>query len=204
MGLRLYHSATSPFVRKVMILLHECGQTGAVTLIPAAGNPVDPGTMPLDQNPLGKVPALERDDGPAIYDSRVICRYLDQRNGCGLYPEPPRLWDTLTVEATADGMLEAAVLMIYESRIRPVEKQMPTWVEGQWAKVDRALDALESRWMDHLAGPLDMGQIAVGAALGYLDFRHGAREWRTGRVDLSGWYAAFALRPSMTRTAPVG
>lgn len=200
--MRLYFSPTSPYVRKVMVLLHETGQIGDVELVAGSGNPVDPAGAPLDANPLGKVPALERPDGPALYDSRVICRYLDARGGAGLYPEGARLWDTLTVEATGDGILDAALLMVYEGRIRPEELRYAPWVEGQWAKVDRALDALETRWMAHLQGPLDAGQIAVGCALGYLDFRHHARDWRNGRPRLAGWFAGFDKRASMRATVP--
>jgi glutathione S-transferase len=201
--MRLYFSPTSPYVRKVMVLLHETGQMDAVELVTGSGSPVDPGTAPLEANPLGKVPALERPDGPALYDSRVICQYLDARAGAGLYPEGARRWDTLTVEATGDGILDAALLMVYEGRLRPEELRFAPWVEGQWAKVDRALDALETRWMAHLQGPLEAGQIAVACALGYLDFRHGARGWRSGRPHLAAWYAGFAERPSMQATIPV-
>lgn len=200
--MRLYFSPTSPYVRKVMVLLHETGQIGDVELVAGSGNPVDPAGAPLEANPLGKVPALERPDGPALYDSRVISRFLDARAGEGLYPEGARLWDTLTVEATGDGILDAALLMVYEGRIRPEELRYAPWVEGQWAKVDRALDALETRWMAHLGGPLDAGQIAVGCALGYLDFRHAARGWRLGRPRLDAWFAGFAARPSMQATQP--
>ena len=200
--MHLYHSPTSPYVRKVMVLLHETGQLGDVELVSGSGNPVDPGTAPLEANPLGKVPALERPDGPALYDSRVICRYLDARAGAGLYPDGAKQWDTLTVEATGDGILDAALLMVYEGRIRPEEMRFAPWVEGQWAKVVRALDALETRWMAHLEGPLDAGQIAVACALGYLDFRHDARGWRAGRSRLAAWYAGFAARPSMMATVP--
>lgn len=165
------------------------------------GTPLDPGTLPVDRNPLGKIPALVRAEGTAIYDSRVICRYLDDLAGAGLYP-PARLWETLTLEATADGMLEAALLMVYEVRVRPEDRRFPDWIEAQWAKIARALDAIESGWMDHLAGPLDMAQIAVGCALGYLDFRLGARNWREGRPRLAEWEAAFAQRPAMQATKP--
>ena len=200
--MRLYHSQTSPYVRKVMVLLHETGQLGDVALIHATGTPVDTGSMPLALNPLGKIPALERADGPALYDSRVICRFLDDRARGALYPKGERLWDTLTLEATADGILDAAILMVYEWRVRPEDKRMPDWVEGQWAKVARALDALDQRWLSHLNGPLDMGQVAVGCALGYLDFRHGDRNWRDGRPGLAAWAAIFAARPSMMTTQP--
>lgn len=200
--MRLFYSSTSPYVRKVTVLLRETGQLDRVELVSGSGTPVDPGQAPLQANPLGKVPALERDDGPALYDSRVICRYLDDMAGAGLYPQGPRLWDTLTVEATADGILDAAILMVYESRIRPEEVRYAPWVEGQWAKIDRALDALETRWMPHLQGPLDMGQIAVACALEYLDFRHAARGWRDGRPDLAAWGATFSARASMQATQP--
>ena len=200
--MRLFHSPNSPYARKCMVLLHETEMLDQVTLIAATGTPVDTGSMPLAQNPLGKIPALERSDGPALYDSRVICRYLDSLSGKGLYPAEPVLWDTLTVEATGDGITDAAILMVYEARVRPEDKRYAPWVEGQWAKIDRALDALESRWMDHLTGPMDMGQISVACALGYLDFRHGPRGWRQGRPDLAAWYNGFAKRPSMQATTP--
>jgi glutathione S-transferase len=200
--MKLYFSPTSPYVRKVMVLLHETGQLDDVDLVAAAGTPIDSGTAPLSLNPLGKVPALERADDPALYDSRVICRYLDDRAGGKMYPSGNRLWDALTLEATADGILDAALLMVYEGRVRPVDKQFPEWVEGQWAKIDRAIAALNSRWISHLSGSLDIGQIAVGCALGYVDFRHGARNWRKGNEALADWYEAFSKRPSMAATVP--
>jgi glutathione S-transferase len=200
--MRLYHAPASPFVRKVMILLHEAGAVDRVTLVPASGTPLDPGTMPVDRNPLGKIPALERDDGPTLYDSRVICRYLDETLQAGFYPASPHLWETLVLEATADGIADAAVLMRYEVFVRPGASRSPEWVEGQWAKIDRALTAIEGRWTSHLAGPVDMGQIALGAALGYLDFRHATRDWRSTRPKLAAWWAAFLQRPSMQATQP--
>ncbi|MGB5560339.1 MAG: glutathione S-transferase [Paracoccaceae bacterium] len=200
--MKLYSAETSPYARKVRILLHETGQFGDVEIVPAYGTPLDPQTMPLAQNPLGKLPALERADGPAIYDSRVICRYLDARAGGKLYPEGNRLWETLTLEATADGILDAAILMVYEVRVRPEDKRMPDWVDGQWAKIARAVEAISGRWMSHLNGPLDMGQIAVACALGYLDFRHPTRDWRTGNEALAAWYKQFAERESFNATVP--
>ncbi|MCE6961134.1 glutathione S-transferase [Cereibacter sphaeroides] len=201
--MRLYASPTSPFVRKVDVVLHETGLLDRVERVPAGGTPVDPGSLPLALNPLGKIPVLGRDEGPALYDSRVICRYLDSLASAGLYPQPPRLWDALTLEATADGMLEAAVLMVYEVRTRPEEKRHEPWVEGQWNKIARALDAVEARWLSQLRGPLDIGQIAMGCALAYLDFRHGTRDWRKGRTGLAEWEAGFSARPSMMATVPV-
>jgi glutathione S-transferase len=199
--MQLFDNPASPYCRKVMVVLHETGQLGDVTLIPASGHPTDPGTMPVANNPLGKVPTLLRDSGPAMYDSRVICRFFDARKSAGLYPEA-RLWDTLTLEATGDGILDAAILMVYESRSRPENARSPEWLEGQWAKIARALDMLEARWMSHLHGHLDMGQIAIGCALGSLDFRHDARNWRQGRDALAAWEKTFATRESMAATIP--
>jgi glutathione S-transferase len=168
-----------------------------------SGTPLDPGTLPVDRNPLGKIPALERPDGPTLYDSRVITRYLEDRFRTGLYPAPPRLWDTLVVEATADGICDAAVQMRYEMQVRPEASRSPAWADAQWQKVDRALTAVEERWQSHLAGPLDMGQIAMGCALGYLDLRHADRDWKGGKPALTAWYHAFCERPAMLATRPV-
>jgi len=202
--MKLHHNPASPYVRKVRILLAETGQTDQVALAPVAGHPTDPGTMPVGINPLGKVPTLERDEGPALYDSRVICRYLDDRAGGRLYPAAPRLWETLTLEATADGIMDAALLMIYEGRSRPEDKRDAAWVEAQWTKVARALDVLEARWLPFLKGPFDIGQAALVCALGYLDFRHGARDWRTGHPEVSAWYDAALSRDSVRATMPEG
>jgi len=199
--MQLYYASASPFARKVMVTLHETGQLDDVELLSAAGTPLDAADMPTAHNPLGKLPALTRPDGPAIYDSRVICRYLDARADAGLYPDRS-LWETLTLEATADGIMDAAVLMVYEGRCRPENLQSADWTNGQWDKISRALDALTTRWMSHLAGPLDMSHIAIGCALGYLDFRHDDRNWRKGRDALDDWFATFAERPAMKATRP--
>lgn len=201
MALRLHASPASPFVRKVRAVLHETGQVDDVQIVPAQVSPTATDDPAISANPLGKIPVLARDDGPAIYDSRVICRFLDHRAKAGLYPEA-RLWEVLTLEATADGIMEAAVLMVYEHRVRPENERSPTWVEAQWTKASRALDVLESRWMSHLHGPLDMGQIALGCALGYLDLRHPDRNWRQGRDNLAAWQKTFAERPAMQATVP--
>jgi glutathione S-transferase len=200
--MKLFYFPTSPFVRKVMVLLHETGQLDDVELVEFAPIPTDPKDALMSQNPLSKIPALVREDGPTIYDSRVICAYLDDRAKAGMYPDAPRRWETLTLEATADGIMEAAILMVYESRVRTEEQRSAEWVAGQWVKVASACSALNERWMSHLSGPLDMGQIAVGCALAYVDFRHGDRDWRTGNEALAAWYEAFSARPSMAATRP--
>ena len=199
--MQLYANSASPFCRKVEVLLLEIDQFSAVELVTAIGHPTEPGTMPVTVNPIGKIPTLVRDDGPALYDSRVISRYLDNKFASNLYPET-RLWEVLTLEATGDGICDAAVLMVYEGRSRPEDKRHQPFAEAQWAKIARSLDALENRWMSLLNGPLNAGQIAVGCALGYLDFRHADRDWRSGRETLTEWYERFAERPSMQATPP--
>lgn len=200
--MKLFHSPTSPYVRKVMVVLHETGQLEDVGLVPAVTSPVAPAAALKGKAPLGKVPALERADGPTLFDSRVICAYLDARGKGGLYPEGNRRWDTLTLEALADGILDAALLMTYEARLRPEDSRWDGWSEAQWAKIAAACSALNSQWMAHLAGPLDMGQIAVACALGYVDFRHGARGWRTGNEALADWHARIESRESLRATRP--
>jgi len=98
--------------------------------------------------------------------------------------------------------MDSAVLMTYEHKLRPPELVFQDYIDAQWAKVARALDAIEARWLSHLAGPLDIGQIGVACALGYIDLRHDSRQWRKGRDGLAAWYAGFSERPSMRATAP--
>ena len=202
--MQLFTSPTTPFGRKIMVQILESGLESKVTVTEVSGNPLDPGTMPIAHNPLGKIPALITNEGQAIFDSRVISRYLDGLSGRGLYPEGAALWPVLTLEATADGMTDAAVLMAYEMRLRPENLRFTPWVDGQWAKVARALDALEAGMLGPLGGPLTMGQIALACALSYLDFRHGARNWPDGRPRLADWYEGFSRRPAMLATAPRG
>lgn len=201
-GLRLHGSPTSPYMRKVRVLLAETGQTEEVPVAAAQGSPRDLGTIPTALNPLGKIPVLERPDGAALFDSRVICRYLNDRAGATLYPPPPTLWEVLTMEAMADGMLDAAVGMVYEGRLRGPDAVDPTLIEAQWTKIARAIVALENRWLGHLHGRLTAGQIALGVALGYLDFRHAAREWRSLAPGLARWAGAIHARESFMKTAP--
>ncbi|MEM7440578.1 MAG: glutathione S-transferase family protein [Pseudomonadota bacterium] len=197
--MKLHWAPASPFARKCLVCLTECGLEAEI--VQRGGTPMATENMPVPQNPLGKIPALERDDGPALFDSRVITQYINAKANGRLYPSS-RLWEVLTLEALADGIMDAAILMTYEGRVRPEAIQFPDWVEAQWAKVERALAALERQWMSHLSGPLDMGQISVGCALAYLDFRHGARDWRATFPSLSEWETGFAERPSMAETMP--
>ena len=199
--MQLISSQASPFVRKVHVVLHETGQSQDIEVIEAGTTPSNTPDHVRAANPTGKIPALIRPDGPALHDSRVITRFLDARAKSGLYPEA-RIWELLTLESMADAIMDAAVLITYEGRVRPEEQQSDVWKEAQWGKIRAALDVINTRWMSHLAGPLDASHIAVGCALGYLDFRHDARGWRTGVDALAKWNEAFQERESMQATAP--
>ena len=199
--MKLIMSPASPYVRKVRALIRETGQQGDIAEVPVATTPVNTAEEIWAANPLGKLPALVLDDGRGLYDSRVITRYLDARAKAGFYPED-RLWDVLTLEATADGILDAAVLMVYEGRVRPPELRSEVWVDAQWNKAMTAVKAVNDRWLDELDAPLDMAQIAIACALGYLDFRHPDRDWRGGNSELAAWFARFDARPAMAETRP--
>lgn len=199
--MQLLISPASPFVRKVRVLLREADLLGTVEEVEVSTSPLNSAAQVLAANPLGKIPALIRPDGPAIYDSRVITRFLDDYAGSQLYPQT-RIWEILTLEATADAIMDSTVSMSYEKRLRPEAQQSADWIEAQWGKAERAISAVNARWMSHLSGPLNIGQIAMASALSYIDLRHDARGWRNGHEALAGWYAAFAQRDSMTATQP--
>ncbi len=195
-------SPASPFVRKARVAVRELNLMDTVREVEVTASPVLEVTEALiAANPTGKIPALTRPDGPAIYDSRVITRFLNAHAAGNLYPDA-RLWEVLTLEATAEAIMDASVNMTYEVRFRDADKVSADWFEGQWRKVTRSLVAIEGRWLSHLSGPLDMAQIGLACALGYLDLRHDDRGWRTLAPKLAEWEAEFAKRPSMQDTQP--
>ena len=197
--MQLYTSPTTPFGRKLLVLLREADLLGQVAVELVSGTPLDAGSLPVAHNPLGKIPVLVLDDGTALYDSRVISRFLDDHFALGIYPKTSDLWPFLAREAAIDGMIEAAVLMAYEARLRPSAAQFEPWVNAQWAKIARTLDMFETA---PPAGPLDMTHIALTCTLSYLDFRHDARAWRNGRPNLTAWQTEMAQRPAMVATQP--
>ncbi len=201
--MKLYHSPTSPYVRKVMVTLELTGQSEDVELIPGSGTPLAPNDATIGANPLGKIPCLIADDGTAIFDSRVICRYLDHRARAGLYPDGDALFPVLTAEALADGIIDAVLLTAYEWRLRPEEIRDQPWVDGQVAKVERALAVLEQTGVV-LSGPINAARIAAGCALGYVDFRLADLGWRDRYPALAAWYAEFVETPAMKATVPAG
>jgi len=199
--MQLLISPASPFVRKVRVLIREANLMDTVEEVDVSTTPMNSAPDVVAANPIGKIPALIRADGPSIYDSRVITRFLDDLAGADLYPQS-RIWEILTLEATADGIMDAAVSMAYEARLRPQEKQSSEWIEAQWTKATRGIAAVNSRWMSHLTGPLNIGQIGMACALSYVDLRHNDRGWRNGNEALTDWHADFAARDSMVATRP--
>ena len=198
--MKLYHSPTSPYVRKVMLTLHATGLRDQVELIPGSGTPMEANPETIAHNPLGKIPCLITDDGEAVFDSRVICRYLDHRAQGGLYPEGDALFPVLTAEALAEGAIDATLLTAYEWRLRPEEFRYQPWVDGQTAKVERALAALEQTDLI-LSGPPNAAKIATACALAYIDFRLPALAWRDTCPKLAAWFAEMSETPAMKATA---
>ena len=199
--MKLIFSPASPFVRKVRVMVHEAALLERVEDVAVTTTALATDPAARAANPLGKIPALILENGQAIFDSRVICRYLDDLSGAGLYPSD-QLWDVLTLEALADGIMESAVLMVYETRLRPEEQRSAQWVDAQWSKITHALDALETNGFPAMEGALNFGQLALACALGYLDFRHDAVAWREGRPALSGWNKELQDRTSLKNTIP--
>jgi glutathione S-transferase len=198
---KLFYSPYSPFARKVLVLAEERGL--AVERVATQVSPVERNHALAAHNPAAKLPTLLLPDGTALFDSRVIAEYLDALpGGARFFPAPPARWAALTLQSLADEMLDACLLLRYETLVRPESARWPAWLTEQRAKVDGSLDALEARWLDHLAGPLDIGVVAVGCALGYLDLRFPDHAWRERRPKLAGWYAGLQERPSMKVTAP--
>ncbi len=199
--MKLLMSPPSPYARKIRILIRELDLLDTVEEVQITTTAFNSSPDIIAANPLGKIPALVRDDGPTLYDSRVIARFLDDHASANLYPES-RLWEVLTLEATAIGIMDSAVSMSYETRLRPEAEQSPQWINAQWEKVARGVKAVNDRWMSHLTGPMNVGHIAMGSALSYLDLRHDARDWRNGNEALAKWHEGFAQRDSMVQTAP--
>jgi glutathione S-transferase len=200
--MKLYYSATSPFVRKCLVSAHELGLRERIELLPAAPHPVNRDRALVARNPLGKVPTLITDDGAVLYDSRVICEYLNSLGDGHLLAERgAQRWRVSCDEALADGILEAAVLVRYETFARPEALRWKDWIDGQMDKVACGLIEIEQR-AGTLEQRIDLGTIAIGCALGYLDFRFAALDWKNSHPKTAAWYARFAARESMQATRP--
>ena len=199
--MKLVYSPPSPFVRKVTTLIHHVGLNNHIELINVKTTALSVAEEARAANPLGKIPVMILEDGNAMFDSRVITRYLDDFAGSNLYPQD-KIYDILTLEALADGIMESAVSITYESKLRPQNEQSPSWMEAQWSKVLHAVKALDDGEFKAMDSGMNMGQIAVACALGYLDFRHNARQWRSGHSNLASWNDKMMKLPALIKTIP--
>jgi len=200
--MKLFFSPSSPFVRKCMVIAHELGLTERLEQLPSAAGPVARDKSIIPSNPLGKVPTLITDDGQVLYDSRVICEYLNDLGGGSLFPPSGRArWQALADQALGDGVMDAALLARYETALRPEALRWNDWIDGQMSKAHDALAQLEKD-VARLDGRVDIGTIAIGCALGYLDFRYASYDWRSTHPGVAAWFKTFNARPSMQSTLP--
>jgi glutathione S-transferase len=195
--MKLYWAPTSPYARKALVAAHECGLAGRIELVATTPETVEADLAPA--NPLGRIPALVTDEGETLYDSLVICEYLDHLAGRGLSPPPgPERWTALRRHALAQGVTDAAVSSVNERR-RPAGERSADWLDKRAREITRALDALETEAGDLPEAP-DIGTIAIAVALAYLEFRFAKTPWRTARPALAAWYTAFTRHPAMMAT----
>ena len=198
--MKLFVSLLSPYVRKVRMVIIEKGLSDRVVLVESA--PYDKPADLIAANPLGKIPALVRDDGTALFDSPVICEYLDSLSDKNpLLPAggEDRI-QVLQLLAFADGITDAAYLSTMERR-RPADEQSDTAWQALRDKISRGLDALEHNTPD-INADLNLGALGLAASLGYVDFRHGDMNWRAGRPNLTAWLDEISKREAFKETAP--
>ncbi|MXQ14817.1 glutathione S-transferase N-terminal domain-containing protein [Microvirga makkahensis] len=204
--MRLFHSPASPYVRKVMVTAYERGVEDQIEILGSAAGPVKRDPEIVKHNSSGKVPCALLENDTPLFDSRVICAYLDSlagREGT-VYPQGADRFDVLTLEALGDAILDACLLCRYEAVLRPESLRWDDWYAGQMAKVDSGLDDLEGKWFERISGAFHAGSIAVVCALGYLDFRFSDKDWRSTHPKLAAWFAEVSERRSMKETLPKG
>jgi len=207
--MKLLWSSRSPFARKAMVAAHEAGVADRIVTerVVVSASKTNPDVMAV--NPLNKIPTLVLDDGTTLYGSAVICEYLDSlHDGPKLFPaDPAARWPALKRQALGDGLMELGILRLGE-QYRPAAMQSESQLATYRGKIGSGLDRIEAEGLSlakglGAAGGADIGHVAIGCALGYLDFRFVADDWRHGRPKLSAWYAEFARRPAMRATEHV-
>lgn len=198
--MKLIYSAASPYARKARVAAIESGADVKLEL--EAILPWEDPAGYRNVNPVGKVPALIRDDGPPLYQSNLVCEYLDSQGTRQIYPEAgPARWTALRQIAAADGILDASVAERMEGMFHEGDTASTKFIDRQELSVNMALDQLEAEAGD-LEGPVTIGQVAVACALGYRNFRFADVDWRGARPNLAAWFEVFAERPSMISTDP--
>ena len=200
--MKLFYSGASPYVRKCMVVAHELGLAARIEHLPAAAHPVNRDPNIVRNNPLGKVPTLLTDDGTVLYDSRVICEFLNELGGGKLFPAGgAQRWQVLTEQSLGDGILDAALLARYEGAMRPEPLRWADWTTGQLDKIHCGLAAIDAK-ADSLGDRVDIGTITMGCVLGYLDLRFDHLGWRQQHAKAAAWFARFNARPAMQATLP--
>jgi glutathione S-transferase len=200
--MKLYTNPASPFARKARIIVQELNLTKVVEEVDVARQDLGDGFRHI--NPLGKIPVLALKDGSTLFDSPVICEYLNDLGGGKFFPGRSLLrensghWRALTLQALGDGICDAAVARNYEL-LRPKELQSEAAIQKYLKAVTTSLDVLEQV---KLGNKTTIGEITVGCAIGYLDFRIPELSWRDSRRNLRDWYEKFAQYPSMKATWP--
>jgi glutathione S-transferase len=200
--MKLHWSPRSPFVRKVMIVAHERGVVDRITCVRTVAATTKPHAELMMDNPLSKIPALVLDDGTVLYDSPVICEYLDALDGAPkLFPKQAKArMAALRRQALGDGFLDLLVLLRDErARAQPSDVH----IASAAARKAAVLESLEREAEALTISPFGIGHIAIGCALSYLDFRYAGEDWRKGHLHIANWHAAFAARPSVRTTHPI-
>ena len=198
--MKLFYSEASPYSRKVRLTVLEKGLQEQVETILC--NPFVDVTALKAVNPLGKVPALVLDDGDVLYDSPVICAWLDSQSAINpLIPEAGKAhWRVRRCEALADGILDAAYNVVMERR-RPDGERSADWIQRWTGEITHALTAVEAE-VDDLGDRVTLAHLAVASALGYLAFRLHGLDWRSSCPAATAWYDVFRMRTSMRETQP--
>lgn len=198
--MKLLYSATSPYVRKVRVAAREKGVQQQIEEI--LSNPFEREPKLLQANPLGKVPALILDNGQVLYDSPVICEYLDSLSAePELLPTSEQRWSVLRAQALADGVLDVAVAIVLERR-RPESEQSPAAIKHWQEQIQASVKNMPEQ-LNAIAGSVNLGHIAMAVALSYLDFRHDELQWRKSAApELGDWHSEFSGRQSMQDTRP--
>jgi glutathione S-transferase len=199
--LKLHWSPKSPYVRKVMICAHELGMLPRLELVRSVAAMLKPNPAIMADNPLSKIPTLVREDGTTLFDSVVICEYLNDLAGGGLFPpQGEARWQALRWHALGDGLLDALILWRNE---RERETPLKVLLDAFEFKTRACLKLLDEEAQALGQAPLSIGSVTIGCALGYLDYRFATFGWRDLAPRLAPWYATLCERPSFKSTEPV-
>jgi glutathione S-transferase len=208
--MKLLYQTHSPYARKVLVAAHEIGLAGAIEVVHHETSPTRRNDAVYALNPLGKVPVLIRDDGFALFDSNVICEYLDGlHEGHALLPaDGDARWRALRMHALAQGIADAGIAVRWEAERRPPSLRWSVMQDAQLQKITAACDFVEGEFADHAdhadsAGTPDIGEIALATTLSWVEFRD-VLAFQHGRPRLASWYRAFCERPSMRATTLSG